>query len=69
MCQEKSDHLIVYSKGKSTVKKRREKKRKKKLSLGIGTAEEKKGGRRGGQEEKGKQCLVAGLHAAGDCSF
>lgn len=64
MCQEKSDHLIVYSKGKSTVKKRREKKRKT-LSLGIGTAEEEKGGRRGGQEKKERQCIVAGLHAAG----
>lgn len=64
MCQGKPDYLIVYSEGKSTVRKRREKK-KQTLSSRLGAADEKKGGRRGGQEEKEKHHMVAGLHVAG----
>lgn len=43
MCQEKSDHLIVYSKGKSTVKKRRE---KKKENTELGNRNSRRGERR-----------------------
>lgn len=43
MCQEKSDHLIVYSKGKSSVKKRREKKKEK---TELGNRNSRRGERR-----------------------